>query len=189
MIVATAPGEAAALLGPLASVVKAWADEAIPLRAACLDLALGELPRRQATFALGVDQPLYASVHSRAARLAPAGGVVFQLARYLGSSPSADVASVERQLEDLAELLQPGWRRHLVARRFLPDLVVSNALVRADRGGLGGRPGPAVPGVPGAYVAGDWVGTRGMLADAAFASAREAARLARDHVRAAKQAA
>jgi hypothetical protein len=186
VIVATPPRDAARLLASLAPEVQAWADAAIPVRAACLDLALDRLPRPEATFALGMDEPLYASVHTRAARLAPDGGAVFQLARYGGGT---EAGRVERQLEDLAEALQPGYRQYLRTRRFLPDLVVSHALARADRGGLGGRPGPAVDGSPGVFVAGDWVGPAGMLADASLASARAAADLAHAHVHRGQRAA
>jgi phytoene dehydrogenase-like protein len=189
VVVATPPREAATLLASLTKDAAEWASSSIPVRAACLDLALRGLPRPAVTFGLGIDQPLYASVHTRAARLSPPGGVVFQLARYLGAAPAVDERAVERELEDLAELLQPGWREKLVHGRFLPDLVVSHALVRADRGGLAGRPGPPVPGVPGAFLAGDWVGPRGMLADAALASAREAARLATEHALSVRRAA
>src|SRR6185436_3998372 len=60
-------------------------------------------------------------------------------------------------------------------RRFLPSLVVSNALVTAEDGGLAGRPPVEVPGVRGLCLAGDWVGPEGMLADASLASAEAAA--------------
>jgi len=78
-------------------------------------------------------------------------------------------------LEDLLSSVQPGWRSAVVRKRFLPELVVTNAMAAAAQGGLGGRPGPAVPDVPGLYVAGDWVGREGMLSDASLASARAAA--------------
>jgi phytoene dehydrogenase-like protein len=183
IVVAASPAEAATLLGSHAPETRGWSADAVPARAATLDLALRRLPRPASTFALGIDEPLYASVHTAAARLAPEGGAVLHLARYLGASPAADAKTVEGQLAELAELLQPGWRNEVVAQRFLPDLVVSNALVRADRGGAAGRPGPRVPGLAGAFVAGDWVGPQGMLADAAVASAREAARLAIAHAK------
>ena len=47
---------------------------------------------------------------------------------------------------------------------------------RRAAGGLPGRPRPEVPEAPGLYLAGDWVGSEGMLADASLASARSAAR-------------
>lgn len=79
------------------------------------------------------------------------------------------------------DLLQPGWRSEVVEQYFLPHMIVSNAIVQARTGGLSGRPGPTVPGLPNLYVAGDWVGPEGELADASFASARSAARLIMAH--------
>jgi len=153
--------------------------EATPqVRAACLDLALSGLPEPRSRFALGIDRPLYFSVHSASARLAPEGAAVVQLAKYLAPESREDAKADERELERLADLVQPGWRERLVERRFLPAMVVSNTLVTAEAGGLAGRPGPEVPGLPGLYVAGDWVGAEGLLADASLASARRAARLA-----------
>lgn len=180
VIVAGAPADAAALV-PGATPLAAWATAATPVRAACLDVGLSRLPVAGATFALGVDQPLYVSVHSAAAKLHPAGGVVVHVAKYLpvgaDGAPGAREPETERELEGALDLLQPGWRDAVVARRFLPGLVVANALVSAAGGGLPGRPGPAVPGIGGLYVAGDWVGREGLLFDASAASATEAARL------------
>src|SRR5262249_56048606 len=47
------------------------AAAATPVLAGCLDVALKSLPRPRATFALGVDEPVYFSVHSATAPLAP----------------------------------------------------------------------------------------------------------------------
>jgi hypothetical protein len=52
------------------------------------------------------------------------------------------------------------------------------ALPTAVSGGFAGRPGPREPRIDGFYVAGDWVGPEGFLADASLASARTAAELA-----------
>jgi hypothetical protein len=143
----------------------------VPVRAACLDVTLG-FAAAAATFALGIDQPLYFSVHS-AARRAGAGR------RYTcATRPAADEQdprSVERELEGLMDLMQPGWRARLSDRRFLPSMVVSHALPLASQGGKRGRPRIDVSQVPGLFVCGDWVGERGFLADTAAASARAAA--------------
>ena len=48
-------------------------------------------------------------------------------------------------------------------------------LPTAAAGGMAGRPDVAVPGLDDAFIAGDWVGTRGLLADAAIASGHDAA--------------
>jgi phytoene dehydrogenase-like protein len=175
VIIAAGPEAAADLVpGAAGEPLRAWAQSAVPVRAACLDVALSALPRPRGLFALGIDRPLYLSVHSASARLAPEGGHLVQLAKYLGAEGS-DPAADEAELEGLLDLVQPGWREAVVHRRFLPQMVVSNALVTAEGGGIAGRPGPALPGVSSLFVAGDWVGPDGMLADAALASARQAA--------------
>jgi phytoene dehydrogenase-like protein len=133
------------------------------------------LTEPRALFALGIDRPLYFSVHSAAAKLAPENGAVIHAAKYLGAGPDGAPRAVERELEETLDMMQPGWRDAIVARQFLPAITVSNALVTATQGGLTGRPRPAVPGVEGLYVAGDWVGPEGMLADASMASAKLAA--------------
>jgi phytoene dehydrogenase-like protein len=121
-----------------------------------------------------LDRPLYYSVHSAAARLAPDGVAVVHLMKYAGKERSP-AQEVKQELEGLLERIQPGWRRYTVLRRFLPGLTVAHDLPRADGGGLPGRPGVLVEGRPHVLVAGDWVGGRGMLADASAASAEEAA--------------
>jgi phytoene dehydrogenase-like protein len=175
-ILATPPAEAAGLVD--APALSRWAADAVPVRAACLDVGLSRLPDPRARFALGVDRPLYLSVHSAVARLAPAGAATIHVAKYLGPADGGDPKADERELEGLLDLVQPGWRPLIAARRFLPGMVVTHALTTAAAGGATGRPGPAVPGVRNLYVAGDWVGPEGLLADASFASARQAARLA-----------
>lgn len=178
VIVAADPATARALVdGSDETPLRRWADTAIPVMAACLDVGLRRLPVPPRRLVLGIDHPLYFSIHSAVARLAPAGGATIHLAKYLRSGGRADPRADERELENLLELAQPGWRDALVERRFLPRMTVTHALVTAAGGGLAGRPGPAVPGVRGLYVAGDWVGPEGMLADAALASAKQAAAL------------
>jgi phytoene dehydrogenase-like protein len=160
--------------------VRRYARSAMPVAAACLDVALAGLPRPRLTFALGIDEPLYYSVHSAVARLAPDGCALVHVARYLAPCPddaAPDPKATERQLEDVLDRLQPGWRDVVVERRFLPRMVAASALPRATDAGLAGRPGPLVPEAPGLYVAGDWVGPEGWLADGALASARRAAAL------------
>jgi phytoene dehydrogenase-like protein len=178
-ILAIAPDEVRdALPAPASATVARWASEAPPVRAACLDVALSRLPDPRAGFALGIDRPLYLSVHSKTARLAPPGGALVHVAKYLDPSRPSDGRADERELEALLDRVQPGWRDAVVHRRFLPHLTVANAVVTARAGGLAGRPGPEIPALPRVFVAGDWVGRHGMLADASLASAREAAALA-----------
>jgi pyruvate/2-oxoglutarate dehydrogenase complex dihydrolipoamide dehydrogenase (E3) component len=54
-------------------------------------------------------------------------------------------------------------------------MIVSNALVTAEGGGIPGRPDTRVPNADNLYIVGDWVGVEGLLADASFASAKRAA--------------
>lgn len=176
VIVAADPATAAGLVDDAEGGVLAdWAARAIPVEMACLDLGLSALPDPTANLAFGLDTPLYLSVHSAVARLAPPGGAVVHVGKYLRADEPTEPEADLRELEGLLDLVQPGWRERVVARVFLPRMTVTNALVTAEGGGLAGRPGPAVPGIPGLYVAGDWVGPTGMLSDAALASARLAA--------------
>jgi phytoene dehydrogenase-like protein len=178
VIIAASPAVAASLVERgEASELARQAGQAIAVKAACLDVALRRLPKPRALYAFGIDRPLYLSVHSASARLAPAGGALIHVAKYLVPGEDEPPAKVERELESLLDLVQPGWRAAVAHRRFLPDMTVMNALADAARGGTEGRPGPQVDDVPGLYVVGDWVGREGMLVDASLASARRAAEL------------
>src|SRR5262249_24892200 len=89
------------------------------------------------------------------------------------SDPRAD----EQDLEAFLDVVQPGWRDVVVKRVFMPHIAGSSALPLAASHGFAGRPTVEIPGLPNVYLAGDWVGRTGLLADAAFASARGAAQL------------
>lgn len=183
VIIATNPDEARELIeGGQQTALGEWAKKAIPVKAACLDVALERLPEPQATFALGIDRPLYLSVHSAVAKLAPEGKAMIHVAKYLGSENPADPKAVEGELEQLLDLVQPGWRELLIERRFLPAMTVVNSMATAEQGGLAGRPGPAVTDIEGLFVAGDWVGAEGWLADASVASGKRAAELAASQI-------
>ncbi len=174
VIIAASPAEAAALIKGSKALAK-YAKAAIPVRAACLDVALTRLPHPHARFGLGIDQPYYFSVHSATANLAPNDGAMIHVAKYRHTDARDDAQAIEQELEQVFDLLQPGWRDVVMDRRFLPRMTVTNALVTA--GGLAERPSPAVAGLDGLYVAGDWVGAEGQLADASFASGKAAAEM------------
>lgn len=184
VVIATPPRVAADLLGPSGDDLASWADAAGPVRAATLDVGLSATPRPDARFVLGIDQPLYLSIHSGVADLAPEGGAMIYVAKYLGDD-NTDAKQVQRELEDLLDLAQPGWRDVLVERRFLPNLTVVNALATADKGGLSGRPSVETD-IHSVYLAGDWVGGEGWLVDASLASAKLAASAALDSMPAAR---
>lgn len=172
VVLAVGPREAAALAPNVPSLLEE-AREARAVRANTLDLALRHMPHQANDFALGIDSPFYLSVHSGSAKLAPEGGVLVHIAKYLpiGEEPSNDAVG---ELEIVADLVMPGWRELEVTRQKLRGMVVSNGLPRCDRP----RADVKVPGASGLFVAGDWVGEEGMIADAAAASAIKAAKSA-----------
>ena len=141
--------------------------------AACLDVALRRLPPRATGFALGLDEPLYLSTHSQYATVAPGEGAVVHLMRYEDGGTQAD-EEVRARLESLLDLAQPGWRDELLHARFAPRMVVDH-LLPVPGAGLASRPGVADSGVPGALLAGDWVGPEGWLVGGSLASGAAAA--------------
>ena len=160
-----------------------WTN-ARPVTAACLDVALRSLPNPKNRYAIGIDEPVYYALHSAFAQLTPKGGALIHAVRYRKELKATDeeldgprarrssaAIEDEQHLEALLDEMQPGWRDVLVHRRFLPAMTVSNALVAPGAK----RPSP-VTRIRGLYIAGDWVGDEGLLADAALASARAAAR-------------
>jgi phytoene dehydrogenase-like protein len=175
-ILALGPDEASELVDAGSHpALKEAANACVPVRAACLDVALARLPHPKRAFALGFGRPLYFSVHSASAKLAPDGGAAIALARYLGKDERPDRAELDAEFDALLDAMQPGWREQLVARKLMRELVVAHDLPQAARGGLDGRAPGRVRGVDGLWLAGDWVGPKGMLVDASFASARAAA--------------
>lgn len=177
VIAAVAPAQLAALFGellPAGFVQKLRVLE--PVMGACLDLHLKSLPSPERTFALGTDEPLYLSVHSRWAKLTEQSGhAVVHVMRY-GGAEKPDAARTRLSLEGFLDRLQPGWRQVVVRQRYLPSLTVSHARPAPELRGALDRPGVNT-GVPGLYAAGDWVGEEGLLFDASMASAEVAARL------------
>jgi phytoene dehydrogenase-like protein len=144
-----------------------------PIAANCLDLALR---RPHDGFVLGMDQPLYLSAHAPLAALAPAGGGLVSLMRYLAPGESAGEPGTARAiLRDLARLDGIG-DDDVLFERALHRMVVTHGAPTAVGGGLPGRPSISALGQPGIFVAGDWVGPSGLLADASSASGAEAGR-------------
>ena len=145
-----------------------WGDLGPEVTAACLDAGLRRVP--DPGYVLGVDAPLYVTVQSPPARQAPAGQAVVAAVRYGATEAKADRAVLQ------AHLARAGVREEdVVTSRFLARMVVAGAAPMAARGGLGGRPAVDATGLPCVYLAGDWVGPTGLLADAALASGQAAA--------------
>jgi len=166
------PSWAAELSG--SPVLRDYAATAVPIRGATLDVALDTRIEPRLKFACALDRPLYFSVHSDTARVAPNGGSLVSTMLYLHPDDPRDARAHEAELHGWLDQLQRGWRDHVVTQQFLPEMTVAHAQVPPGLG-LRGRPSVAVPEVDGLYVAGDWVGATGFLADAALASAQAAA--------------
>jgi hypothetical protein len=146
-----------------------------PVRAACLDVALNTLPNPSIPVAVGIDSPFFLSVHSASAKLAPKGGALIHVIKYLGSTHESNPSTDKLELEAFLDAIQSGWRNVVVRQRFLPSMIVYNAIVTAEQGGTLGRPDTKVPETENLYIVGDWIGSEGILADASFASAKRAA--------------
>ena len=173
VVLAVGPSQVAELLGSeLPPSLASTLASQQPIDAACLDVALRRLPDPQRLFALGIDQAAYISVHSATASLAPEGGALIHVLRYLDGDAVERRQEIEQQLEALLDLLQPGWRPLLVERQLMPRLRVCHGLHRAGVP----RPEVTVDGLPNLCLAGDWVGGDGLLADAAVGSGWQAAR-------------
>jgi phytoene dehydrogenase-like protein len=167
VIAGLAPSAAARLTG--SADLNAWADSAQPAQAAVLDVGVKELPIPSRRFAYGMGSPFYYSVHSPPADLGD--GIVLHVMKYLSAGDQSDGQALRAQLHDFLDIVQPGWRDHLVTARFLRRMTVCHAITTPDSGGLAGRYPHAVPDRSGVFVAGDWVGPVGHLSDAAIASA------------------
>jgi phytoene dehydrogenase-like protein len=145
-----------------------WGDLGPEVTAACLDAGVRRVP--DPGYVLGIDAPVYATVQSPPARQASAGQAVVAAVRYGATEAKADRAALQ------AHLARAGVREEdVVTSRFLTRMVVAGAAPTAERGGLGGRPAVDASGLPDVYLAGDWVGPTGLIADAALASGHVAA--------------
>jgi phytoene dehydrogenase-like protein len=150
----------------------AWTTLADPVEASCLDLGLSlGLP---SPVLFGIDPPIYLVDHAATARgLAPEGGGLVHLVRYLGLGEDVPSAELRAQMEEHARLAGVDLA-HVEEERFLRRMTVVGATPTPATGGLAGRPGVASSGLEGVYVAGDWVGPTGWLTDAALASGEAA---------------
>ena len=151
-----------------------WVEAARPATLACLDVGLGCPWGDGPAFALGIDQPLYLSVHAPVADLAPEGQSLVHVMRYHHPDEAADADADLAACEAMLDRVRPGWRHDVVHQRFNRRFIAAHDQPQAASGGLAGRPGVASLGTDGVFIAGDWVGPEGLLADAAVASGRSA---------------
>lgn len=176
------PGPVASLLGDAVPAAKHQADRARPATVASLDVGLAGPWGPHPTFALGIDQPLYLSVHAPVAKLAPEGQTLVHVMRYHHPDETPDTAGQpgghRAACEALLDRVRPGWRDDAIHVGFSPRLIAAHDQASAAQGGLSGRPSVEVTDAPGVFLAGDWVGDTGTLVDASVASGQQAGRLA-----------
>jgi phytoene dehydrogenase-like protein len=178
VVVATSPRDAAKLVdGGEHPAMRQIVDGLIPARIACFDVALSRLPVPDRPIVQDLDGPRFMSAQSVYSRVAPEGAALIISFKQLDPRHPGDPREDERDLEDLLDAVQPGWRAALVKRQYLPRIEAVGTLPTAREGGFSGRPGPRVTGLDNLYLAGDWVGPEGFLLDASMASARRAAQL------------
>ena len=150
-----------------------WGLIGPPATVACLDLGLRRPPPKRVLF--GLSEPLYFSTHTPSAALAPPGRWVAHVMRY--GARDADTDRADLWAHARVAGVEEG---DVVEHRFLARMVVTHA-VPVPGLGLAGRPRVDAPSVRGVYVAGDWVGPVGLLADGALASGAAAGRRAARH--------
>jgi phytoene dehydrogenase-like protein len=167
VIAAVDPATLARLL-PGDALAERWARTAVPLRAACLDLGVRELPHPERRSVQALDAPLYFANHSAYARLAPDGCQLLGLIHYL--APGEDGRASEPMLRGFVERIQPGVWERAVVKRFMPNLIVHNDLPGAERARR------VHPSIKRLSLVSDVSSARYMLADAVLDSARAAAK-------------
>jgi hypothetical protein len=166
VVVATGPPTAIRALLP---EDPQWPELGRPVTVACLDLGVTRVP--SPGYALGVDEPLLAVVQSPPARQAPEGRAVVQAIRYGATDADADRLSLDGHVCRIGVTAAD-----VEQSRFLARMVVAGGTPLAAHGGLAGRPRVTDSGHAHIFIAGDWVGPEGLLADAAIASGHQAAR-------------
>jgi len=170
VLAAGTPEAAAALLG--GGRPAAWAGLGPAAEASCLDLGLRR--RLPQPILFGLDPPIYLVDHAPSAKgLAPEGGGVVHVLHYLPFGDNTPADALRAGLEEHARLagVDPAM---VEEQRFLLRMTVIGATPTPSTGGLAGRPAVNSTGVDGVYVAGDWVGPRGWLADCALSSGEAA---------------
>jgi phytoene dehydrogenase-like protein len=178
VIIATTPKEALKLVDrESAPDLHRVVEANVPAQIACLDVALSRLPNPGHPVVQDLEAARFLTVQSLFSKVAPQAGAMIYTFKQLNPNRPTDPRQDERELEDLLDTVQPGWRDALVKRVFMPRIDAVGILPTAEGGGFAGRPGPTVAGLANLYLAGDWIGSEGFLADASLASARQVALL------------
>ena len=173
VVAAGTPGAAATVLGGQPS---AWAHLGPEVEASVLDLGLCQ--GLESPILFGIDPPMYLVDHAKSAKhLAPEGGGLVHVLHYLPLGDQTPAGELRAGLEEHARMagVEPSM---IEEQRFLLRMTVVGAVPMPEFGGLAGRPAIDSTGVPGVFVAGDWVGPGGWLADASLSSGEAAGQAA-----------
>lgn len=176
LLLALPPASAGKLLRE-AGIEPSWVSPE-PQRAACLDIGLLG-PWTEPDVVLDLAAPIYMTVQSNYGARAPSGCCLVSTIWY--RRPEDDALppdAIRAGLEAAIDRWIPDRVTRTLEQQYLPDMMVAGDLPRPEQGGLAGRASiePEPERAPGVWVAGDWVGSRGMIGDAALASASAAAR-------------
>ena len=147
--------------------------------ASCLDLGVTRAPGHG--FVLGLDRPEHLSDHTVVADPPLVGENQVAVMRYLSPEEKPDPADTRAGLDEMVarvgisptDIVEEMWRPRMRAVSAFPTAAV---------GGFAGRPPVAHTDRPGVFLAGDWVGPVGFLADASIASGYRAGRAAVEHL-------
>ncbi len=160
IIAAGGPAQATGILG---SDAADWVERAgEPQRAACLDIGTSA---SGPSFLLSADQPLYLSLHSPVADLAPEGTRLYSLMRYLDGEHDRSAERNRAELDQhAADAGLPGSADRTLERFLAAPVVTWGRPVV----GLS-RPTGLERSADGVFAAGDWMGPQ-LLADASILS-------------------
>ncbi|MFN8575272.1 MAG: FAD-dependent oxidoreductase [Candidatus Sericytochromatia bacterium] len=156
--------------------IKEYVNEVKPIKVSCLDLALEKLPNPNISFILGIDKDIYYSVHSKYAFLSKNNKTIVHLIKYLSNDNEAKNSL--KDFENLMDIVQPDWEKYIIKQRFLPKMIVSNNIYPSS----GKRPNVKLEGTSNIYICGDWVGNKGLLADASLSSSIEATNIIKEKI-------
>ena len=143
---------AALLSGHAAERITSAADTMVPVHMAHLDVALRPGPCSRFPNILGLDAPVYLTVQSDVADVAPDGGAVIHVGRYL--RPDEVAGDHRAVLEATLDVAHPDWRDDVVDARFVPRSTVCGDHARVATRGTAGRASVDAAGVHGLACAG-----------------------------------
>ena len=109
--------------------------------------------------------------------MADVGTSVVHAMQYLGDDQRPEPAEARAELDGHLRLAGVDPDRAVVAR-YLHRMMTVSAMPTPARGGLAGRPAVDSSGIDNIFVAGDWVGPTGYLADGSLVSGEAAGRRA-----------